>query len=228
MAAPDPRHRYRDRDPDKEVAAAVAAYEGELSREVDEPLTMTAVELDSRNATVRAREAAIGDAMQASAKTDVGLINGGNIRGGRVYPANSPITRRNVLEELPFNNRVVTVEIVGKDLRRAIETGLRSLPEAAGWFPQVSGMTIEADASRPPGQRVLSIKVGGQPLDEAKTYTVATNDFLARGGDGYDMLRDASRLLQADDSPMIANEAMAYLRRIGTVRAGVEGRIVLK
>lgn len=218
--------------PDPEVAAAVAAYEGELSREMDEPLATTAVELDSRNATVRAREAAIGnlfaDAMRASAKTDVGLINGGNIRGGRVYPANSQITRRNVLEELPFNNRVVTVEIIGKNLRRAIETGLRSLPDAAGRFLQVSGMTIEADLSRPPGQRVLSIKVGGQPLDEAKTYTVATNDFLARGGDGYEMLRDASRLLLAGDSPMIANEAMAYLRRIGTVRAGVEGRIVLK
>lgn len=218
--------------PDPEVAAAVAAYEGELSHEMDVPLATTAVELDSRNASVRTREAAIGnlfaDAMRASAKTDIGLINGGNIRGGRVYPANSAITRRNVLEELPFNNRVVTVEITGKDLRRAIENGLRSLPDAAGRFPQVSGMTIEADSSRPAGERVRSIKVGGQPLDEAKTYTVATNDFLARGGDGYDMLRDAKRPLQADNSPMMANEAMAYLRRIGTVRAGVERRIVLK
>jgi 2',3'-cyclic-nucleotide 2'-phosphodiesterase (5'-nucleotidase family) len=218
--------------PDPEVAAAIATYEGELSREMDEPLATTAVALDSRNATVRAREAAIGnlftDAMRASAKTDVALINGGNMRGGRVYTAGSPITRRNVLEELPFNNRVVTIEVAGKELRRAIETGLRSLPDAAGWFPQVSGMTIEADGSRPPGQRVLSIKVGRQPLDDARTYTVATNDFLARGGDGYDMLRDAKRILQADDSPLIANEAMAYLRRVGTVRTGVEGRIVLK
>jgi len=186
----------------------------------------------SRNSTVRTREAAIGnllaDAMRASAKTDVALTNGGNIRAGRVYPPGSQITRRDILAELPFNNRVVTVEIVGKELKRAIETGLQSLPDSAGGFLQVSGLTIEADLARPAGNRIIAIKVGAQPLDEAKTYTVGTNDFLAGGGDGYDMLRDAKHLLHADDSPMIANEVMVYVRRIGTVRTGVEGRIVLK
>jgi 5'-nucleotidase, C-terminal domain len=125
----------------------------------------TAVELDSRNSTVRTREAAIGnlfaDAMRASAKTDVGLTNGGNIRAGRVYAPGSSITRHDILAELPFNNRVVTVEINGQKLRRVIETGLRSLPDATGAFPQVSGLTIEADLARPAGNRVIAIKVGG-------------------------------------------------------------------
>lgn len=218
--------------PDPDVAAAVAKYEDQLKGEMDEPLAATAVELDSRNATVRAREAAIGnlfaDAMRTAAKADVALVNGGNIRAGRVYAPGSKITRRDVLEELPFNNRIVTLEVSGKDLRRAIETGLRALPDAAGAFPQVSGMTIVADPSRLAGGRVVSIRVGDQPLDEAKTYTLATNEFLARGGDGYDMLRDAKRLLPPDDAPMMANEVMAYLRRIGTARTGVEGRIVLQ
>ena len=218
--------------PDPEVAAAVARYEQELTREMDEPVGRTAVELDSRNSAVRTREAAIGnliaDAIRLSAKADIGLINGGNIRGGRVYLADSLITRRNVLEELPFMNRVVTIEIVGKELRRAIENGLRSLPDAAGWFPQVSGITIEADPSRPAGNRVIAINVSEQPLDDAKTYTVATNDYLARGGDGYDMLRDARRLLPPDNSPLIANEVMVYLRKIGTVRTAAEGRIEIQ
>ena len=52
-------------------------------------------------------------------------------------------------------------------------------------------MTIEADARRPAGSRIISIKVGGAPLDEGKTYRVATNDFLLRGGDGYTAFRDA-------------------------------------
>jgi 5'-nucleotidase / UDP-sugar diphosphatase len=192
----------------------------------------TAVELDSRNSTVRTREAAIGnlfaDAMRASAKTDVGLTNGGNIRAGRVYAPGSSITRRDILAELPFNNRVVTVEINGQKLRRVIETGLRSLPDATGAFPQVSGLTIEADPARPAGNRIIAIKVGAEPLDEAKIYTVATNDFLASGGDGYDLLRDANHLLPAGDSPMVANEVMAYVWRIGTVRTGIEGRIVFR
>lgn len=218
--------------PDPEVAAVVAKYEQEFTREMDVSVGTTAVELDSRNSTVRTREAAIGnlfaDAMRASAKTDVGLTNGGNIRAGRVYAPGSSITRRDILAELPFNNRVVTVEINGQKLRRVIETGLRSLPDATGAFPQVSGLTIEADPARPAGNRIIAIKVGAEPLDEAKIYTVATNDFLASGGDGYDLLRDANHLLPAGDSPMVANEVMAYVRRIGTVRTGVEGRIVFR
>jgi 5'-nucleotidase / UDP-sugar diphosphatase len=122
----------------------------------------------------------------------------------------------------------VTVEIVGKELKRAIENGLSALPNAAGRFPQVSGLTIAADGNRPVGDRVVSIKVGAEPLDDAKTYKVATNDFMARGGDGYDMLRDAKHLLPVDDSPMLANEIMVYLRAIGTVQAGIEGRLILK
>lgn len=218
--------------PDPEVAAEVAKYEQEFTREMDVPVGTTAVELDSRNATVRKREAAIGnlfaDAIRASTRADVGLTNGGGIRAGKIYAPGSQITRRNVLEELPFSNRVVIVEIIGRELKRALELGLRALPDAIGGFPQVSGMTIEVDASRPTGSRVTSIKVGAQPLDEAKIYTVATTDFLARGGDGYDMLRDGRHLLHADDAPLIANEVMTYLRRIGTVRTGVEGRIVIK
>ena len=218
--------------PDPEMAGEVAAYEREFTREMDVPVGITAVELDSRNSAVRKGEAAIGnlfaDAMRASVKSDVAITNGGGIRAGRVYAAGSQITRRTILEELPFSNRVVTVELVGRELKRAIEVGLRALPVAAGQFPQVSGLTIEADPSRPAGDRVTSIKVGGQPLDEAKTYLVATTDFLGRGGDGYDMLRDGKHLLPDDDAPLIANEVMVYVRSIGTVRTGVEGRIVLK
>ena len=199
---------------------------------MDVPLGTTAVELDSRNATVRTREAAIGnliaDAMRASTKADVAIMNGGGIRAGTVYPPGASITRRDVLAELPFDNRVVTLEITGAELRRAIENGLSQLPNAGGRFPQVSGMTIEATLSRPPGSRVTSIRVGDAPLDESEIYTVATNDFLARGGDGYTMFADASRLLPDPDAPLLANEVMVYIRKLGTVKTGVEGRIVLK
>ncbi len=218
--------------PDPEVAAAVAEFEKEFTREMDVPLGTTAVELDSRGATVRTREAAIGnliaDAMRASTKADVAIMNGGGIRGGKLYPPGTKITRRDVLAELPFDNRVVTVEIDGAELKAAIENGLSRLPKPAGGFPQVSGMTIEADASRPPGSRVVSIRVGDAPLDEKRMYRVATNDFLSRGGDGYEMFADASRLLPEPDAPLLANDVMVYIRRLGTVRTGVEGRIVVK
>ena len=136
-------------------------------------------QLDSRTATVRTREAAIGDliadAMRWSAQTDVAVTNGGGIRSDKIYPPGTTITRRDILAELPFGNRLVTVDISGSALKAAIENGLSRLPSPSGRFPQVSGLEIEADVSRPAGNRILSIKVGGAPLDMNKTYSVATN-----------------------------------------------------
>jgi 2',3'-cyclic-nucleotide 2'-phosphodiesterase (5'-nucleotidase family) len=218
--------------PDPEVAAVVAKFEGELSKQLDTPIGTTAVELDSRTATVRTREAAIGnliaDALRWSAQSEVAVTNGGGIRGGKIYPAGTTITRRDVLTELPFGNRLVTIEISGGDLRAAIENGLSQLPNPSGRFPQVSGLKIEADASRPAGDRVLSIKVGDARFDAGKTYSVATNDFMARGGDDYTTFEKAKPVLPLNDSPLMASEVMDYIKDIGTVRTGVEGRIVVK
>jgi 2',3'-cyclic-nucleotide 2'-phosphodiesterase (5'-nucleotidase family) len=218
--------------PDPEVAAAVAQFEAELAKEMDVALATTTVELDSRGATVRTREAAIGnliaDAMRENTHADVAIMNGGGIRAGKIYPAGSAITRRDVLSELPFGNKVVTLDISGRDLRQTIENALSQLPNATGRFPHVSGMTIEMDPRRPAGNRVLSIRVGGQPLSPTKKYRVATNDFMARGSDGYDALGAAKPILPVEDSPLLANEVMTYLRKIGTIRTGASGRIVTK
>ena len=218
--------------PDPDVAAVVAKFEDELSRELDTPIGTTAVELDSRTPTVRTGEAAIGnlvaDALRWSAQSDVAVTNGGGIRGGKIYPPGSTLTRRDVLAELPFGNRLVTIDIRGDDLRAAIENGLSQLPNPSGRFPQVSGLKIEADPSRPPGNRVRSIQVGDAPLDPSKIYSLATNDFMLRGGDGYTSLQKGTPLLSANDSPLMANEVIDYIRDIGTVRTGADGRIVLK
>jgi 5'-nucleotidase/UDP-sugar diphosphatase len=215
--------------PDPEVAALVEGFERELNREMDVPLSTTAVELDTRNATMRGREAAMGnlvaDAARQKTHADVAVMNGGGIRGGRVYAPGSAITRRDVLAELPFRNRVVTIEITGAALRAAIENGLSRLPAAAGRFPHVSGMAVEYDARRAAGERVLTITVGGAPLDPSRTYRVATNDFMARGGDGYATFAAAKPLLPMDDAPLVANEVMVYLRELGTIRSTVDGRM---
>jgi 2',3'-cyclic-nucleotide 2'-phosphodiesterase (5'-nucleotidase family) len=190
------------------------------------------VALDSRTATVRTREAAIGnlvaDAMRASTHAEAAVTNGGGIRGGKLYPPGSALTAGDILLELPFDNRIVTIDITGAELARALENGLSQLPNASGRFPQISGLTIEADVSRPAGNRILSIKVGAAPLDEAKTYRIATNDFMMRGGDGYTMFRDAKPLLSPVDAPLLPHAVIAYLKQLGTVRGGVDGRINLK
>lgn len=215
--------------PDPEVGAAVAGFERLLNSEMDVPLGTTAVELDSRVATVRGHEAAIGnliaDAMRERGHAEVGIMNGGGIRSGKVYPPGSPITRRDVLAELPFGNHLVVVAVNGSDLRAAIENGLSRLPNIAGRFPQVSGMRVEYDPQRPAGSRVVSFEVGGAPLDPDRMYKVATNDFMARGGDGYTSLTHNAPAVPPNDSPRLSNEVMVYLRAAGAARTGVDGRM---
>jgi 2',3'-cyclic-nucleotide 2'-phosphodiesterase (5'-nucleotidase family) len=218
--------------PDPAVAAVVAAYQRRLGDSMNVPLATTAVELDSRVTTVRAREAAIGnliaDAMRRAARADVAVMNGGGIRGGKVYPPGTVITRRDVLAELPFGNRLVTIEVSGRNLSQALENGLTQLPNVSGRFPQLSGVAINIDPGRPPGGRILSITVGGAPLQPERIYRVATNDFLARGGDNYAAFRDARPIMPVEDSPPLANEVMAYFESLGMLQTGVEGRIAVK
>jgi 2',3'-cyclic-nucleotide 2'-phosphodiesterase (5'-nucleotidase family) len=219
--------------PDPEIAAIVAGYQQELDRQMNVPLATTAVALDSRNASVRGREAAIGnliaDAMRARSRADLAIMNGGGIRGGKVYEAGTAITRRDVQAELPFGNHLVTLNIKGSELRLAIENGLSRLPDAAGRFPQVSGMTIEFDPQQPAGSRVLSIAVGGTPLDPNKFYRIAVNDFMARGGDGYSTFAAVDPLLPLEDTPLLSDEVMIYLRDLGhSVQSRIEGRITAK
>ena len=69
------------------------------------------------------------------------------------------------------------------------------------------------------------MKVAGAPLDENKTYRTALLEFLARGGDDYTMFRNAKRVTPDNDAPLMVNEVVEYLRKLGTARTGVEGRI---
>jgi len=218
--------------PDRAVATAVRAFIRKLAKELDVAIGTTAVTLDSRIATVRTGEAAIGnlvaDALRDSTGADAAVINGGGIRANKPYPPGSIIKRRDIFAELPFGNRVALIEVGGKELKEAIERGLSRLPQAAGRFPQVSGLIIEANIRHPAGQRVVSIKIAGAPLQETKTYKIATNDFMTRGGDGYVAFRDAKKLMRDYDGPLMTSAVINYVRKIGTVRTGVEGRLILK
>lgn len=218
--------------PDPAVAAKVKAYEDVLSAELDVKLATLGAPLDSRTATVRSQEAAIGnliaDALRDKLGTDVTLINAGGIRANKEYPAGIEVTRRDILAEMPFGNRSARIDLSGKALKAALENGFSQVENTAGRFPQVSGMKIEYDKTKPAGSRVVSVTINGAPLDEAKTYSVATNDFMLRGGDGYTMMAGQTKPTVDSGGPLMASDVMVYVRKLGTVNAKVEGRIVAK
>ena len=218
--------------PDATVAARVEELEGTLSKELDVAIGTSDIELDTRKASVRTSETAFGnltaDAMRSAVGADVGFTNGGGIRGNKLYDAGHTITRRDVLSELPFGNGTVKLEVTGAIILAALEHGYRSAPEAQGGFLHISGMTVTVDTSKPAGSRVSDVKVGGAALDPAKSYTLATNDFMGRGGDGYKMLRGGKVLIDASSAKLMANDVMAHVRKLGTVKTGIDGRLNIK
>jgi 5'-nucleotidase/UDP-sugar diphosphatase len=218
-----------DVEPDPEIAAVVQSYQEKLDQELGIEIGTTETELDSRRASVRSQETAIGnliaDAMREAVDADVALTNGGGIRGDREYQAGSPLTRGDILAELPFGNKTVKLELTGAKIKEALENGFSQVEEVAGRFPHISGMTVEVDLKKPAAERVVSVMVGGEPLDEAKTYTLATNDFVARGGDGYTAFADATNLIDPVDAQLMASQVIDYVAEMGTVAPEPEGRI---
>ncbi len=218
--------------PDAEIAAIVKKHEGALDEKLNIVVGKTTVELDSRRSTVRGAESTmanlIADAIRAGVGADIGLANGGGIRGNRTYDAGSELTRKDVLTELPFGNVVVLLELTGAQLLAALENGVSRVEDVAGRFPQVSGMSYVFDPKAAAGSRIIEAKVGGQPIDKAKRYTVATNDYIAGGGDGYAVLKGGKAIIDASGGTLMASMVMDYIAAKGTIAPKVEGRIMRK
>ena len=203
--------------PDPEVAAAVARFEQTLTRQ-DERGDLH----HGGRARFPHRDGAHarGRDRQPVRRRDARRHAGGR-RGAqrRRHPRRQDLRRRarasrqgDILAELPFNNRVVVVEITGaRSAGARWRTGCRCCRSRAGASRRSPASTLQFDLAREPGSRVTAMQVGGAPLDEDKTYRVAVLDFLARGGDDYTMFRDAKRITPDNDAPLMVNEVVDYI-----------------
>jgi len=215
---------------DPQTAAVIAGYEKKLAGELDLPVGRTSVVLDARQATSRSRETNLGsffaDAYRKAVGADVALVNGGSIRSNTTYSPGT-LTKRDILSILPFENPIVKVEVTGATLRAALEHGVSKVAEEKeeGRFPQVSGLRFVFDGRRPAGSRVVSVSVNGEPLDDRKTYTLATSAFVLEGGDGYSMLRTARVLIKPEEGPVEANVVMAAIAAAKEIAPQTDGRI---
>jgi 2',3'-cyclic-nucleotide 2'-phosphodiesterase (5'-nucleotidase family) len=219
-------------DGDPEMLAVVKKYETELSKELDVEIGSTRNELDSRTAMVRSQETSMGnlvaDAIKEATGADIAITNGGGIRANKQYPAGARLTRRDILSELPFGNTTSLVEISGAEVRDSLENGVSQMEQRAGRFPQVSGLKVVVNAKAAPGARIVSVEVNGQPLDPARHYKVATNNFMLTGGDGYVPFTKGKVLIGTTDGKLLASEVISYIRKQGTVDAKAEGRIAIQ
>lgn len=166
----------------------------------------------------------------------IGFLTGGNIRASINFDSNrGQITKEDALTVLPFGQQIETVEVSGRELLDALEHSVRryTAGEARGEFPQLSGVHVRFDMSRAPGDRVRKVKVRCaecsipefHDLEMAKTYKIVTNDFLARGGDGFVMFKSAkSKKSNTTDIEVF----LRYLGKMSPIFPSVEDRIEIE
>ncbi|MBU5441931.1 5'-nucleotidase C-terminal domain-containing protein [Paenibacillus sp. MSJ-34] len=215
--------------PDPAVLNIMNDYNGRLEKELETVIGKTDVELNMMKAVQRQGETPIGnyvaDTVREYIQADAVIVGGGDIRADYVLPP-GPITKRNVMETLPFQNYLVKLELTGEVLRQALENGVSEIESGAGRFPQVSGIEFSFNPNLPQGFRVVDVKVGGKPLDPKGVYTLGTTDYLAEGGDSYDMLTKAKVLVDGHAGPLISLLVLDRIQEQGAIAPKIEGRIV--
>ena len=187
----------------------------------------TSVMLDARASTVRFRESNLGsflaDIYRETMGSDVALVNSGSIRSNTRYEPGD-ITKKMVVNILPFNNKLVKVQLKGEHIKRLLENGVSQAGQENGRFPQVSGLSFTYDGSKEIGSRVTSININGKPFEPNKTYTMALTAYVLEGGDGYDF-KGAEVLVNEEAGPGESEVVMEIITKKGTISPQVEGRI---
>ena len=207
--------------PAPDVQAIVDEYASKLEEQLREVVAHAEVLLDGERDEIRSRETNLGnlvtDLYREYTRADVALVNSGGIRSSI---AAGPITVGDVLQVAPFSNLIAIKQVTGAQLRRALEFAA-GLERPHGGFPQVSGMALVID-----GDRLAGVTVGGEPLDDEKTYTLAAPEFLLAGGDGYHMLAEGAPPVYLGFTDNTILIQMLRLKR--NVSPQVEGRIVIR
>ncbi|MEO6463280.1 MAG: 5'-nucleotidase C-terminal domain-containing protein, partial [Candidatus Eisenbacteria bacterium] len=172
--------------------AAVATFLAAANSDIEPIMSRvlgTATESMGRS---RARDSELGnwvtDAMRTAVGTDLAFQNPGGLRAELDA---GPVTRGDVYEIMPFDNRVATVTLTGAQVLKVLEAGVSPTT-----CIQVSGLTLSFDPARPRGERVADVRLaGGARLEPGRSYTVATNDFMAQGGDGFTVFAEGKDLV---------------------------------
>ena len=240
---------YMGSDPD--VAELVAGFSAEIKAALGETVAVCDFDLpwDAVGGEGTLADLAVDSiywqvTQAAAAAPDAAILNGGAIRASVKA---GEIRLQDVCDLFPFNNQLCTIEVTGAQLLEAMEAATQTSPEPISAFPQVSRIRYTLDTTVPyeegelypgttyhapaaPGARITIHEVGGKEFDPEATYTIATIDFLASGGDTYYCFAEAGAASKVYvgylDSDGLANYMKTELEgTIPEIYAEPQGRI---
>lgn len=189
-------------------------------------LTNTGLSRDDRWLRDVALGNMITDAVRTFANTDIAITNNGGIRAG-IAPGE--ITARDIFTVDPFGNHITILEMTGHELQEVIAYSFHRALDSYG--PQVdlqtSGLNYIIYTDEEGLYADSDLFINGEPMDMDQTYRIATNNFIATGGDGYDF---SSAAIITEDAGQVTNALIQYVQDTTAAQGAVdyeptEGRI---
>ena len=170
-----------------QMKALVESYDSKLDKQFKEVLGEASVTLDGERERIRYEETNLGDfiadTMKSVTGADIAVINAGSIRSSIMQ---GPVTLESVFKMMPYENQILTIKVKGAELLTALERAVKSTREEEdGGFLHLSGLRLTIQ-----GTTLKSAVFDGSPVKKKKEYTLALTDFIAAGGDGYEVFKD--------------------------------------
>jgi 5'-nucleotidase len=206
--------------PDAQLAAYLQDIRARSTAELAKPVATIAAPGPLQRKENDAGESPLGDLIADAALAatreqgvQVAFMNPGGIRKDLEIGERGVVSFGQAQAVLPFGNTLVVMDLTGAQLRAALEQQW-DRPGGGRYTLQVShSLSYAWDSTRPVGQRLApgSLKVNGVAVDDAKTYRVAANNFLADGGDNFPAL--AKGINRSDTQLRDLDALIAYMKQ---------------
>ncbi|MDR1952340.1 MAG: 5'-nucleotidase C-terminal domain-containing protein [Elusimicrobiota bacterium] len=215
--------------PDREVTAMLERYIKKSNESLKEIVGEAAGTFIFGNRLPRYQETALGNLIADSnvwyfktvyhQQIDFAFHNGGNIRAA--IPK-GPISQEQILTTIPFENYLFIVSLKGSDIIELFNF-IASIPQGSGGFAQVSKeVRYTIDYSDGKG-RLKDLTINGAPVDPNKIYRFCTNDYILRGGDGYEVMKRAKDPFNT--SLLLSYVLVEYVKAQKIITPVIDGRL---
>jgi 2',3'-cyclic-nucleotide 2'-phosphodiesterase (5'-nucleotidase family) len=199
------------REPDRNIAALLEPFQSAVTPRLREVLGEATAALTRADDAESSLANLVADAYRAKAGTEIGLANIGGIRAPI---ARGPVTLGAVFEVFPFRDTLVTLKLTGAQLKTTLGTRLLA----------VSGIRVRYDLAKPAGSRLVSVTLAdGTAVDDTTLYSIAVNDFMVAGGDGFGELARGTDTLDTHIS--IWDVMTDYVKSRRTLTPTLDGRV---
>ncbi len=172
----------------------------------------------------------ITDAARWKTGADISISNGFRF-GNPIVPEKgkpAPITRANLWNLLPVNEKVKTGKATGRQIKDWLEKEMHNAfsqdptERFGGWLVRFSGMEVNFNSQSDKGNRVNTITVDGKQMQDEKYYTISA---CVRPGDPLDNLCRMANVKDVEVKDYAIHEVVEqYLKKKSPVSPTLEGR----